>query len=81
MKIITRIQNERILKIKNLIKYDHSIIMCQFILIRMGGSQCLEQSNVERPIFRNCEISNIKITKDELFDFLFSNLLFIFILV
>ena len=35
----------------------------------MGEGQHLEQPNVERPIFRNFEISNIKRTKDELFDF------------
>ena len=36
---------------------------------KWGGCQDLEQRNKERPIFRNFEISNIKITKDELFDF------------
>ena len=38
-----------------------------------GGSQ-----NLERPIFRNFQIANIKITKDKLFDnFIFEfNLLF-----
>ena len=30
--------------------------------------QHLERRNVERPIFRNFKIANIKITKDELFD-------------
>ena len=33
-----------------------------------GGGQNLERRNVERPIFRNFKIANIKITKDELFD-------------
>ena len=33
------------------------------------GGQHLERPNVERPIFRDFEISNIKITKVELFDF------------
>ena len=33
-----------------------------------GGGQILKRRNVERPIFRNFEIANIKITKDELFD-------------
>ena len=28
----------------------------------------LERRNVERPVFRNFEIANIKIKKDELFD-------------
>ena len=36
----------------------------------------LEWPNVERPIFRNFETSNIKITKNELIDFSFSNLFF-----
>ena len=36
----------------------------------LGRRQNLERLNVERPIFRNFEISNIY--KDELFDFLFS---------
>ena len=35
----------------------------------MGGVQNLEWSNVERPIFRNFEIMNIKIAEDELFDY------------
>ena len=34
----------------------------------MGGGQNLEGRNVDRPIFRNFKITNIKITKDELFD-------------
>ena len=33
-----------------------------------GGGQYLEQLYVERPTLHNFEISNIKITKDELFD-------------
>ena len=36
--------------------------------VNTGGGQDLEQRNVERPIFRNFKITNIKITKDELFD-------------
>ena len=40
--------------------------------------QHFEQRNVERPMFRNFEISNIKRTKDELFDF-FSNFELIFL--
>ena len=35
----------------------------------MGGVQNLELSNVERPIFRNFKITNIKIAKDELFSY------------
>ena len=46
-------------------------------LIIMGGGQHLERTNVKRPIFRNFKIWNINITNDELFDFLFSILLFI----
>ena len=34
----------------------------------MSGGQNLEGRNVERPIFRNFIIANIKMTKDELFD-------------
>ena len=36
-----------------------------------GGGQNLERPNIERPIFRKFETSNIEITKVELFDFLF----------
>ena len=35
----------------------------------MSRGRNLEWKNLERPIFRNFKISNIKITKDELFDF------------
>ena len=38
-----------------------------FIGVGSGG-QILELRNVERPIFRNFKIANIKITKNELFD-------------
>ena len=37
--------------------------------------------NLERPIFRKFETSNIKITKVELFDFSISELCFIFLIV
>ena len=38
----------------------------------------MERRNVERPIFRNFKITNIKITKDELFDsFIFDFFFFI----
>ena len=40
-----------------------------FFFTDMGGGQLFEQPNVERPIFRNFEIPNIKSSKDELFDF------------
>ena len=36
--------------------------------IKRGEGQNLERRNVERPIFRNFEIANIKIMKDELSD-------------
>ena len=35
----------------------------------LGGGQNLERPNVERPIFRKFETSNIEITKVKLFDF------------
>ena len=45
----------------------------------MGGCQNLDRRNVERSIFRNFQISNIKITKDELFDsFIIELIFFIF---
>ena len=37
------------------------------IYILLGGGQNLERRNLERPIFRNFKIANIKITKNELF--------------
>ena len=33
-----------------------------------GGGQNLERQYVERPVFQNFEIANIKMKKDELFD-------------
>ena len=36
-----------------------------------GGSRNLERPNIERPVFRKFETSNIEITKVELFDFLY----------
>ena len=36
---------------------------------RGGGGYNLERPNVEQPIFRKFETSNIEITKVELFDF------------
>ena len=42
----------------------------------MGGVQNLESSNVERPIFWNFEITNIKIAKDELFDYFIYEFIF-----
>ena len=38
----------------------------------MDGDQNLEGRNVQRPVFQNFELANIKIKKDELFyDFIF----------
>ena len=61
---------------------DEEYQNCQFLepnfdFPNWGGSQNLEGENVERPIFRNFKITNIKITKDELFKIgLFLNLFF-----
>ena len=45
-----------------------------------GAGQNLERRNVERPIFRNFKITNIKIMKDELFDsFIFEFIFSLFI--
>ena len=41
-----------------------------------GGVQNLEWSNVERPIFRNFKITNIKIAIDELFDYFIYEFIF-----
>ena len=49
-------------------------------MVNLGGGQNLEWQNVERPIFRNFKITNIKITKDELFDsFIFEFIFSLFI--
>ena len=62
-----------------------NILICQFFyrhctrfwtITKKDGVQHLEQPNVARPIFRDFEISNIKIPKVEVFDF--SNFEFIF---
>ena len=45
---------------------------------RSGGGQNLERPNVERPIFRKFETSNIEITKVELFDFSISEFILYF---
>ena len=37
-------------------------------IVEWGGGQHFERRNLERLIFRNFKIANIKITKDELFD-------------
>ena len=44
--------------------------------IKKGGGQNLERRNVERPIFQNSKITNIKITKDQLFDSFIFELIF-----
>ena len=45
----------------------------------LGGGQNLERPNVERPIFRLFEYSNIKIMKVELFDFFHFQIYFSFL--
>ena len=42
----------------------------------LGGVQNLEWSNVERPIFQNVKITNIKIAEDELFDYFIYEFIF-----
>ena len=45
-----------------------------------GGGQNLERQNVERPMFCNFKITNIKITKDDLFNnFIFEFIFSLFI--
>ena len=44
----------------------------------MGEGQHLEKPNVDQLIFQNFEISNIKRTKDELFDFFIFEFIFYF---
>ena len=44
-----------------------------------GGVQNWEWLDVERPIFRNFKITNIKIVKDELFDYFIYEFFFIII--
>ena len=43
-----------------------------------GGVQNFESSNVELPIFRNFKITNIKIAKDQLFDYSIYEFIFFF---
>ena len=45
---------------------------------KKAGIQNLERSNVERPIFRNLKITNIKTAKDELFDYFIYEFIFYF---
>ena len=47
-----------------------------FFRIHSGGGQNSERRNVERPIFRNFKITNIKITKDDLLDSFIFELIF-----
>ena len=50
------------------------------IFIFQGGGQIFERRDVERLIFRNFKIMNIKITKDELYDsFIFEFIFSLFI--
>ena len=41
-----------------------------------GGVKTLEGVNAEQPIFRNFKITNIKIAKDELFDYFIYEFIF-----
>ena len=55
------------------------INVAKFAVSVLGGGQNLERRNVKRLIFRNFEITNIKMKKDELFDlFIFELFLNIF---
>ena len=47
--------------------------------LAVGGGQNMERRNVERPVFRNFEIANIKIKKDELVDNFIFELFFHFL--
>ena len=47
-------------KINSKISNNSSFVILIFVILKFR--------NVERPIFRNFKIANIKITKDELFD-------------
>ena len=70
-------------------KFNHSkfsmdlfgIAICKFefllsYLDSAGGVQNLKWSNVERPIFRNLEITSIENEKDELFDYFINVFIF-----
>ena len=50
-----------------------------FLHIFQGGGQNFERRNVERLIFRNLKIANIKITKNDLFDSFIIKLIFSFL--
>ena len=56
-------------KINNFLKCISRVYLENFM--DPGGGQ-----NLERPIFRNFEITNIKISKDELFDSFISEFIF-----
>ena len=81
----------RIGKIANSAKYrmDEQFVNYQFIepnfgflnVKNSGEVQNLEWSNVERPIFRNFQITNIKIAKMSFSIILFTNLLLIIIFI
>ena len=69
-------------KVNSKIKLSNnsSFVILMFVILkfRKVGGQNSEQRNVERPVFRNFEIANIKITKDELFDNFIFELFFSF---
>ena len=54
--------------IQILLKKIHIFYCFSWKVTFSGEGQNLERQNVERSIFRNFEIANIKTTKDELFD-------------
>ena len=58
--------------------YSIILFMNLFFIIILGAGQNLERRDVEQPVFRNFEIANIKIKKDELFDNFIFDLFFIF---
>ena len=50
-------------------RIDKYVMILLIVYTARGGVQNLEWSNVERPIFQNLKITNIKIAKNELFDY------------
>ena len=59
--------------------FARPLIFFQAKVLSLGEGQNFERRNVERPIFRNIKIANIKITRDELFDSFIFELIFLFL--
>ena len=60
-------------------EYQNETYLWNFLSISMDGDQNLKRRKGARPIFRNFEIANTKMKKDELFDnFIFELFFFIF---